>query len=143
MTSRPRLATDVNYVNGLAALALFVVMAYVFMTSDVSAPAGFADGSIVASIGYAMFDMLDQGAIEAEGFLVAFIVIALVLDAALDGAVMLARREDDEQSVTALADGGFLSRTKEASSEHRSDGGRLLGRSGGEDTDRTDDRGED
>ena len=138
MTSRPRLATDINYVNGLAALALFVVMAYVFMTSDVSAPAGFADGSIVASIGYAMFDMLDQGAIEAEGFLVAFIVIALVLDAALDGAVMLARREEDEQSVTALADGGFLSRTKETSSEHRSDGGRLLGRSGGEDADRTD-----
>ena len=143
MTSRPRLATDINYVNGLAALALFVVMAYVFMTSDISAPAGFADGSIVASIGYAMFDMLDQGAIEAEGFLVAFIVIALVLDAALDGAVMLARREEDEQSVTALADGGFLSRPKEPSSEHRSDGGRLLGRSGGEDADRTDDGGED
>ena len=148
MTSRPRLATDINYVNGLAALALFVVMAYVFMTSDISGPAGFADGSIVASIGYAMFDMLDQGAIEAEGFLVAFIVIALVLDAALDGAVMLARREEDEQSVTALADGGFLSRTKETSSEHHSDGGDLLGRSGGEDADstdadRTDDGGED
>ena len=143
MTSRPRLATDVNYVNGLAALALFVVMAYVFMTSDVSAPAGFADGSIVASIGYAMFDMLDQGAVEAEGFLVAFIVIALVLDAALDGAVMLARREDDEQSVTALADGGFLSRTKETSSEHCSDGGSLLGRNDGEDAGSGDDGGDD
>ncbi|WP_415381087.1 hypothetical protein [Halosimplex sp. TS25] len=106
MTSRPRLATDVNYVNGLAALALFAVMAYVFMISELGAPAGFADGSITESIGYAMFDMLDQAAIEAEGFLVAFIIIAFVLDAALDGAVMLARREDDESVVTALADGG-------------------------------------
>ncbi|WP_123533173.1 hypothetical protein [Halosimplex salinum] len=106
MTTRPRLATDVNYVNGLAALALFAVMGYVFMTSELGMPAGFADGSITASIGYAMFDMLDQAAIEAEGFLVAFIVIALVLDAALDGAVMLARREDDESVVAAITDGG-------------------------------------
>ncbi|WP_436910032.1 hypothetical protein [Halosimplex marinum] len=106
MTSRPRLATDVNYVNGLAAVALFAVMAYVFLTSELGDPAGFPDGSIVASIGYAMFNMVDQAAIPAESFLVAFIIIALVLDAALDGAVTLARREDDESVVTALTDGG-------------------------------------
>ncbi|WP_436930762.1 hypothetical protein [Halosimplex halobium] len=106
MTSRPRLATDVNYVNGLAALALFAVMAYVFFTAELGRPEAFADGSVVASIGYAMFNMVDQAAIPAESFLVAFVIIALVLDAALDGAVMLARREDDESVVTALTDGG-------------------------------------
>jgi NADH-quinone oxidoreductase subunit J len=106
MTTRPRLATDVNYVNGLAALALFAVMAYVFFTAELGRPEAFADGSIVASIGYAMFNMVDQAAIPAESFLVAFIIIALVLDAALDGAVMLSRREDDESVVTALTDGG-------------------------------------
>ncbi|PSP70739.1 hypothetical protein BRC70_05360, partial [Halobacteriales archaeon QH_6_68_27] len=54
--------------------------------------------AIVASIGYAMFDLVDlvpSGHGETEGFLVAFLTIAVVLDAALDGAVMLARREDD------------------------------------------------
>ncbi|MFC7138886.1 hypothetical protein ACFQMA_03425 [Halosimplex aquaticum] len=106
MTSRPRLATDVNYVNGLAALALFAVFAYVFMTSQLGRPVGFGEGSITASIGYAMFDMLDQGAFEAESFLVAFEIIDIVLVAALVGAVMLARREDDESVVSALADGG-------------------------------------
>ncbi|MFB6139478.1 MAG: NADH-quinone oxidoreductase subunit J [Halosimplex sp.] len=131
MTSRPRLATDVNYVNGLAALALFAVMAYVFLTSQLSNPAGFADGSITASIGYAMFDMLDQGAVGAESFLVAFEIIDVVLVAALVGAVTLARREGDESVVQAVADGGFLTSAKETSSELRSDGGRrVAGRSG-------------
>ncbi|QLH77958.1 hypothetical protein HZS55_11905 [Halosimplex rubrum] len=132
MTSRPRLATDVNYVNGLAALALFAVMAYVFFMAELGRPEGFADGSIVASIGYAMFNMVDQAAIPAESFLVAFILIALVLDAALDGAVMLARREDDESVVTALTDGGRRipgrtgdDRTDEATGDDRAttDGG--------------------
>ncbi|WP_135364312.1 hypothetical protein [Halosimplex halophilum] len=130
MTSRPRLATDVNYVNGLAALALFAVMAYVFLTSELTNPTGFADGSVVASIGYAMFNMVDQAAIPAESFLVAFILIALVLDAALDGAVMLARREDDESVVTALTDGGRRIPGRTAD-DH--DAGGASGSEGGED----------
>jgi NADH-quinone oxidoreductase subunit J len=110
MTTRPTLETEVNWVNGLAAVALFAVMASVFMTAGFPRPDGFGDGSITASIGYAMFDLLGQipeGHGETEGFLVAFIVIAVVLDAALDGAVMLARREDEDGDVvTALTDGG-------------------------------------
>jgi len=106
MTSRPRLATDVNVVNGLAAVALFAVMAYVFMTASFTRPSGFADGSITASIGYAMFGLVDQAAIESEGFLVAFEIIDVLLVAALVGAVMLARREGDSGVVTALTDGG-------------------------------------
>jgi NADH-quinone oxidoreductase subunit J len=109
MTSRPRLATDVNYVNGIAALALFAVLAYVFVTAGLEPPRGFGEGSIVASIGYAMFDMLElvpDSHGTTEGFLVAFLTIAVVLDAALDGAVMLARRDDEGGSSQAATDGG-------------------------------------
>jgi NADH-quinone oxidoreductase subunit J len=106
MTSRPRLATDVNVINGLAAVALFVVMGYVFVTASLPAPSGFPDGSITASIGYAMFGLVDQAAIESEGFLVAFEIIDVLLVAALVGGVMLARRESDGSVVTALTDGG-------------------------------------
>jgi len=117
MTSRPRFATDVNYANGTAALALFGVLAWTFVNADFLPPLGFGEGEVTRSIGFAMFDMLElipDGHGETEGFLVAFIVIAVVLDAALDGAVMLARREgEDESLVTALADGGRRLTTRE------------------------------
>lgn len=94
MTSRPRLNDDINLVQGLAAVALFAVLALVFLTSSGwSAPAGFPDGSVTASIGYAMFDLTDLAAIDSEPFLVSFLIIAVVLDAALDGAILLAKRE--------------------------------------------------
>jgi NADH-quinone oxidoreductase subunit J len=111
MTSRPRLATDVSYRKGIGAVLLFGVLAWTFVQAPLPAPQGFGEGSVTRSIGFALFDMLElipAGHGETESFLVAFIVIAVVLDAALDGAVMLARRENDGSLVTALADGGFL-----------------------------------
>jgi NADH-quinone oxidoreductase subunit J len=39
---------------------------------------------------------LDAGAFPSEGFLVSFIIIAVVLDAALDLAVMLGLREEED-----------------------------------------------
>ncbi|MFC5970204.1 proton-conducting membrane transporter [Halomarina salina] len=94
MTSRPRLHDNISFLQGLAAVALFAVLTLVFLTSSGwSAPAGFPDGSVTASIGYAMFDLTDQAAIESEPFLVAFEIIDLVLVAALVAAVMLAKRE--------------------------------------------------
>jgi NADH-quinone oxidoreductase subunit J len=75
----------------------------VFLTSSFGEAAGFpGDGSITAAIGYAMFN-LDAGAFPSEGFLVSFIVIAVVLDAALDVAVMLGEREEEGSVAT---DGG-------------------------------------
>ena len=109
MTSRPRLATDVSYRKGIGAVLLFGVLAWTFVQAPLPAPQGFGEGSVTRSIGFALFDMLElipAGHGETESFLVAFIVIAVVLDAALDGAVMLARRENDGSLVTALADGG-------------------------------------
>lgn len=97
MTTRPRLHTETSKTMGLLAVGLFAFLAAVFITSGFGTAQGFGDGSVTRSIGYAMFN-LDAGAIASEGFLVAFITIAVVLDAALDGAVMLAKREEEGES---------------------------------------------
>ena len=102
MPTRPRLYRG-SLLPGLAAVALFVVLVIVFVGAPFPGPQGFpADASITASIGYAMFD-LDIGAIESAGFLAAFLLIAFVLDAALEGSVMLAR---DSERETLRPDGG-------------------------------------
>ena len=94
MTTRPQLHRESNKLVGVLAVALFAVFAAVFITSGFGTAAGFETGAITTSIGYAMFN-LDAGAIDSEGFLVSFILVALVLDAALDGSIMLAK-EDEE-----------------------------------------------
>jgi NADH-quinone oxidoreductase subunit J len=107
MTNKPRLNTEGSLVAGLAAVALFVVLAVVFAGVSFPSPAGFGEGAaITKSLGAAMFDIapsaiMDEGetAVPAEGFLVAFIVIGVLLDAALDGAVMLAKREEKGENV--------------------------------------------
>jgi len=125
MTDKPSLNTEGNYITGLAAVALFVVFAVVFLTASFPAPAGFPDGAaITKSLGAAMFDIapsaiMDEGeaAVPGEGFLVAFEIIDVLLVAALVGAVMLARREEageivslgtgtDEPEDAVAADGG-------------------------------------
>jgi NADH-quinone oxidoreductase subunit J len=94
MPTRPRLHRG-NKLAGLAAVALLGVFVAVFVTAELGTPEGFGEGSITASIGYAMFNLPD-GSIPAEGFLAAFLIVAVVLDAALEGAVLLARRDNDE-----------------------------------------------
>lgn len=107
MTSRPRLYSGGGRVYGLLALALFGVLAAVFITADFGDPAGFSGvESITAAIGYAMFDIqadvVPQG---TESFLAAFEIIDIVLVAALAAAVMLARREGEGMGVS-MTDGG-------------------------------------
>lgn len=96
MTTRPRLADfDRSIVTGLAAVALFGLMAAVFLTAQFDQPAGFPAGlSVVKSIGFAMFDISAEDAIVGEGFLAVFLIIAIALDAALDGSLMLAERDE-------------------------------------------------
>jgi NADH-quinone oxidoreductase subunit J len=106
VTTKPELDLGSHLVPGVAALALFVVMTATFVSAEFPAPQGFpGDANITASIGYAMFD-LDFGSVPGESFLVAFLVIAIALDAALDGAIILGRRESDGETVSLLADGG-------------------------------------
>ncbi len=98
MTTRPRpIDVDRSTIPGLAAFALFVVMAAVFVTAEFGVAAGFPeDQSIVAGIGGSLIGLTD-GTFVPEGFLVALILMAVVLDAALDGALMLARRDGGEE----------------------------------------------
>ena len=106
MTTKPRLEIGSHLLPGLAAVALFLVMAAVILAAPFGDPTGFpADANIVASIGNAMFN-LDGGDVASEGFLVTFEIIDVVLVAALVGAVMLARREEEGSNVALLADGG-------------------------------------
>lgn len=108
MVSRPELKADTNYLNGLAAVVLFVVLVAVFLTAGFDAPAGFEDGSLVAGIGYALMDLHAESVVPVEGFLMAFELVGVVLVAAVVAAVTLARHDTDENSglVTALTDGG-------------------------------------
>jgi NADH-quinone oxidoreductase subunit J len=109
MVTKPRFAEDANMSNGLAAMALFVVFATVFLSASFPEPAGFPqDASLVVGIGYAMFDLTGRSPVPTEGFLAAFEMVDIVLVGALVAAVMLASHESDRVKgmVTALTDGG-------------------------------------
>ncbi len=90
---------------GLGAVALFVVMAAVFLSAELGSVVeefGFPAGeSIVASIGAALIGI--DAAIPVESFLVALLVVAVALDAALDGSIMLAKRDESNETTP---DGG-------------------------------------
>jgi NADH-quinone oxidoreductase subunit J len=99
MTTKPRLATDVDVLPGIAAIALFAAMGVVILTATLDPVQGYEAGAaITRSIGYALFN-LERGApvVASEGFLFPFFAIAFVLDAALGAAVMLARRDGGEE----------------------------------------------
>ncbi|MFC7020454.1 MULTISPECIES: proton-conducting membrane transporter [Haloarcula] len=114
MTTKPELSTEGSFVPGLAAVALFLVFVAVFMAASFPDPVGFGESAaITTSLGAAMFDiapsvLMGEGetAVPSEGFIVAFILIAVVLDAALDGALMLAKREESGENVSLNADDG-------------------------------------
>ncbi|ODR80441.1 NADH dehydrogenase [Haladaptatus sp. W1] len=115
MTSRPRMRDPSTMLPGVVAVALFAILAVVFLGASFGDAGGFGAGAnITASIGYAMFNIGNVGGdalVQSEGFLVAFEIIDLVLVAALVGAVMLASRDDGESgdngtSSAVMADGG-------------------------------------
>jgi len=107
MTSRPRLI-DLNrgLVPGLIALGLFAIMAVIFLTANDTGPfesafesEGFPDASVISGIGYALIGSAAAAGSEAlygatEHFLVALLLLGVLLDAALDGALMLAKRDE-------------------------------------------------
>lgn len=99
MTTRPRLIElDRRILVALLPLVLFGVIAAIAVTTDFSEPGviGFEDGglTIVEDIGYSLIGAADQATLETDNFLVALVLIAVLLDAALDGALMLAKRDD-------------------------------------------------
>lgn len=111
--THPELQLGPHLVRGLGAIALFVVFAAVAIDIPFGEPAGFAAGSITASIGYAIVGLAHLAEHETEGFLVALIVVAILLDAALDASVMLAKREAGGRLTSVVPDGGRISRETE------------------------------
>lgn len=104
--TRPRLRIGRHLLPGAIAVVLFVVLAGTFVRAPFGDADGF-EGSVTESIGFALLNLDLDGAltgIPSEGFLVALLLLALALDAALDGAIHLARR--DERSNVAGDDGG-------------------------------------
>lgn len=99
MTTRPRLRDPSTFVPGIVAVALFVVLTTVFLGAGFGDAAGFAaDVNVTATIGYAMFGLLDAAGpntAASEGFLAAFEIIDIVLVGALVGAVLLAVRDTE------------------------------------------------
>ncbi|PSP74362.1 hypothetical protein BRC86_06400 [Halobacteriales archaeon QS_3_64_16] len=117
MPTRPHLNLGSHLLSGLVAVALFAVLATVFLTASFGAPQGFGGAQVTPSIGYAMFD-LSGGEIPSDSFLAAFEIIDLVLLAALAAAVMLARREADGKLIgieSIRTDGGRPRDTTSAS----------------------------
>ncbi len=105
MTTKPEFRLGRQQLPGILAIALFVVIASVALAANFGDAIGFsAAESVTANIGFALFNI--PTTIPSDGFLVAFILIALVLDAALDGAVLLARREEEGDMVTAIGEDG-------------------------------------
>jgi len=106
--------------SGLVAVALFVVLAVVFVRASFGDPTGFpADAHVTASLGYALFNVAGAS-VPGEGFLAAFEIIDLVLVGALVGAVMLARRETGGALVGAL---GSDQRSERSEPATATDGG--------------------
>lgn len=112
MTTGPQLRIGRSLLPGLLAVALFGLMAAIVVATPfggADAVEGFPEGiSITAEIGAAMFgfDAIQstEGNIPAtEPFLVSVLLIAVVLDAALDASLVLAKREQDGEPVAALA----------------------------------------
>ena len=120
MVTKPELKEDANFINGLAASVLFVVLVAVFLTAGFGEPAGFAEGaSLVAGIGYSLIGLQGSSPVTVEGFLMTFEIVGLVLVVATVAAVTLASRQGDDEGsfVTALTDGGSEEPRSSGSSE--------------------------
>ncbi|WP_255169986.1 hypothetical protein [Natrononativus amylolyticus] len=105
MTTGPKLRLGKALVPGVLAVALFAVMALIVLNTPFGGMEGFSPGdtTITDNIGYAMLDLTELQEIDSEPFLASFLLAAVVLDAALDASLVLAKREEAGEPVTALS----------------------------------------
>lgn len=83
---------------GIGAVGLFVVIAAATLSAEFPAaadPNPLAGERITEGIGHALFNLAGPGW-YGEGFLAAFIIVAVVLDVALDSSLLLAKRDEGE-----------------------------------------------
>ncbi|WP_306057297.1 hypothetical protein [Natronococcus wangiae] len=136
MTTGPRLRLGESLLPGVLAVALFGVMALIVLNTPFApmADAGYPGGiSITSEIGYAMFDLSALQSAEGnvgdtEPFLAAFLLIAVVLDAALDASLVLAKRETEGEPVAALSSASRESPSNVSSGQVAATDGRGLER---------------
>ncbi|MBP1921315.1 NADH-quinone oxidoreductase subunit J [Halorubrum alkaliphilum] len=86
---------------------VFGVMAVTFLGAEFGEFSTFAGESVVHNIGYALFNLTgyeELSTIPSEGFLAAFLIVAVALDVAVDGAIYLAKREEDGSIVAAVGE---------------------------------------
>ncbi|AFO58969.1 MULTISPECIES: hypothetical protein [unclassified Natrinema] len=116
MTTGPKLRLGKTLVPGVLAVGLFAVMALItlntaFEPMTTAAGAGFpSDVSITAELGYALFGFDELQTVGGtEPFLAAVFLVAVALDAALDASLVLAKREEGGEPVSALSSTGEAS----------------------------------
>lgn len=91
--ARPRLHLGRHLLPGIVAIGIFILIAVTTFNIEFTDSVGTFEPNIIEEIGLSLVN----AASEADGYLVPLILIALLLDAALDGAVYLARRDGGEQ----------------------------------------------
>ncbi|WP_207590227.1 hypothetical protein [Halomontanus rarus] len=139
MTNGPQLRLGKTLLPGILAVALFGIIAVTVLNTGFGEMAGFPEGiTITEQIGYAMFDLTalqsTEGGLGAtEQFLASFFLAAIVLDAALDASLVLAKREEGGEPVTALSstEAGSTRANESEGARPATDGGRTTG--GGDD----------
>ncbi|PCR89679.1 hypothetical protein [Natrinema ejinorense] len=130
MTTGPKLRLGKTLVPGLLAVGLFAVMALITLNTTFepmtrAAGAGFPENvSITAELGYALFGFDELQTIGGtEPFLAAVLLVAVALDAALDASLVLAKREEGGEPVSALSSAGEASSGSEDATPAVADGG--------------------
>lgn len=121
MTTGPKLRLGSDLLPGLLAVALFAAMGLIVLNTGFTEMEGFPEMNVTAEIGYALLDMTalqtTEGAMAGtERFLASFLLAAIVLDAALDASLVLAKREEEGETVTALSSTAASSVTAPSSS---------------------------
>ncbi|MES3160235.1 MAG: hypothetical protein PPP55_01525 [Halorubrum sp.] len=89
-----------------AVTLVFGVMAATIVGAGFGEFDTFAGESVVHNIGYALFNLTgyEVSTIPSEGFLAAFLIVAVALDVAVDGAIYLAKREEDGSIIAAVGE---------------------------------------
>ncbi|WP_226005707.1 hypothetical protein [Natrinema salinisoli] len=126
MTTGPKLRLGKTLVPGLLAVGLFAVMALITLNTafEPMSQGGFPDVSITAELGYALFGFDELQTIGGtEPFLAAVLLVAVALDAALDASLVLAKREEGGEPVSALSSAGEASSSSEGAEPAVADGG--------------------
>ena len=109
-------------VPGVTVLLLFATLALAIRNAEFGESAGFelsgeAADTVTHNLGYALFNLeLGSLAPATEGFLAAFLIVAITLDVAIDGALYLAKREDEGSVVSAVGSAFTRGRKSEGES---------------------------